>query len=568
MTEHLARLLVVDDNPDGRELLARRLERSGYSVETAYDGLDAIDKIRNERFDLIVLDIMMPNLSGIEVLQEIRGRHSKIELPVLMATAKSDSEEVVRALELGANDYVVKPLDYPIVKARIESQLQMRSELNSMRPNTATFLDDGTTEPGTIIDGRYKVLSTVGKGGFAVVFKARQLSTGQIVALKVMRPQRIADLGTADVELARFNREMEMIGRLKHPHIVQLIDSGSLEVHTLCPSATSQVFARMSSEAPAKDETSPVERKPSQPGKRQVPYIAMEFLDGHPLSEIIADEAPMPADSAVEIMLPVVSAIDTAHSAGIVHRDLKPPNIIVTHRHGRPHPKVLDFGIAKLIDEGVTQLTVDSQFLGTPEYMSPEQARGAEEVDGRADQYTIGVLLYEATTGRRPFTSDSFVKLLHKISRGECERPSQVMPGISPEFEAVVMRAMDPDPNRRFSSMEALGRALLPFADSEVDVRWRPEFTVPTDPPVSERPRPTPARTDVPSDVPTQWGSARPSQRAPLGKNAVWWGLAGLLLAFIGGAALSWALLRMQYAPRGTQGAEAPSADVRAASQP
>ncbi len=563
MTEHLARLLVVDDNPDGRELLARRLQRSGYSVETAYDGLDAINKIREGQFDLILLDIMMPNMSGIEVLQEIRGRHSKIELPVLMATAKSDSEEVVRALELGANDYVIKPLDYPIVKARIESQLQVRTELDGMRAHTATFLHDGTTEPGTVIDGRYKVLSTIGRGGFAVVFKAKQLSTGQVVALKVMRPQRIANLGTADVELARFDREMELIGRLQHPHVVRLIDSGSLEVETLRPSATSQVFARMSSEVPSKEGTHPIEKKVVKSRKQQVPYIAMEYLDGRPFSEIIADEAPMPVESAIELMLPVVSAIEAAHRAGIVHRDLKPPNIIVMHRNGRPHPKVLDFGIAKLLDEGVTQLTVDSEFLGTPEYMSPEQARGAEELDARADQYTVGVLLYEATTGRRPFTSDSFVKLLHKISRGQCERPSQVMPGIPSGFEGVILRAMDPDPNRRFSSMEALGRALLPFSEKEVEARWRPEFTVPSDPPVSDRPWPVPGVADLKPDVPTQWASVRPSKRAPVGRNAVWWGLAGLLLAFIGGASLTWAVLHNRYAapealPQPAAQAEAP----------
>ena len=447
--------------------------------------------IRRETFDLIVLDLMMPDMNGMQVLEKIREKFSRFELPVLIATAQAQSEDAVRALELGANDYVSKPIDFPVVKARIESHLQVRTKLDSMVPPTATFYSDGTAEPGTIVDGRYEVIATIGRGGFAVVFKARQLSTGQVVALKVMRPHRVSDGGTAKVELARFEREMDLIGRLNHPHIVRLIDSGSLMIRVARSQSTDHAqvardLAVTSTGSRSVGLDSAPRVKSLETGRvyeRTVPYIVMEFLDGTPLSALITNEAPMSIDRVVELMLPVVSAVGSAHQADVVHRDLKPPNIFVAHRQGRPHPKVLDFGIAKLTDDDAMSLTADAQFLGTPEYMAPEQARGESEIDAACDQYTLGVILYEATTGARPYQSQSFMKLVHMISDGECKTPSQILPDYPAAFERVVMRAMATEKEQRFTSIETFGRALLPFASEAVRARWEPYFVVPSDPP-------------------------------------------------------------------------------------
>ncbi|MEZ4288786.1 MAG: response regulator, partial [Polyangiales bacterium] len=403
MGKALAHLLVVDDNADNRDLFARRFERLGYAVAKAENGVDALQMMKRKEFDLIVLDVMMPGMSGLEVLREIRLRRSKVELPVLIATARSDSSEVVKALELGANDYVTKPLDFPVIKARIESHLRLRSEVDSIVSPPAWFLADGTASPGTIIDGRYEVLATLGRGGFAVVFKAVQLSTGQICAVKVMRPHRMAERANAEIEIARFRQEMDLIRRLEHPHIVRLIDSGTLQIRIAQQGNAKILVAGQPSIPPtqsggiARSESDPKPSLPStplEPAQYAVPYIVMEFLDGRPVSDVIANESPMSANRAVEILLPVLSAVSVAHRAGVVHRDLKPPNIILTHRQGRPHPKVLDFGIAKLVDDEASTITTDEQFLGTPEYMSPEQASGSHRLSAQSDQYTLGVMLY------------------------------------------------------------------------------------------------------------------------------------------------------------------------------
>ena len=363
-----------------------------------------------------------------------------------------------------------------------------------MAPKQSTFYSDGTAEPGTVIDGRYEVLSTVGRGGFAVVFKARQLSTGQVVALKVMRPHRVSDQGVALTELARFSREMDLIGRLNHPHIVGLIDSGSFDVRVArqasSPSlrAISNIPPTLAVDKEPSGSISAPRRAASAMGpvyERKVPYIVMEFLDDEPLSTLIADEAPIAPERVVELLLPVISAVATAHLAGVIHRDLKPPNILIAHRQGRPHPNVLDFGIAKLTEEGSVDLTADAQLLGTPEYMSPEQAQGESDVNERSDQYTIGVILYEACTGQRPFKSESFMKLVHMISAGKCKNPSEVLSDVPSDFEEVIMRAMSTEPSDRYSSLETLGRALLPFASQEIRARWEEDFTAPSDPPAT-----------------------------------------------------------------------------------
>ena len=551
----LAKLLVVDDSKDNRDLLTRRLERADFHVQTASDGEEALALIQKHSFDLVVLDLLMPGMSGMQVLGKIRESKSKLELPVLIATAQSDSEDVVRALELGANDYVTKPIDFPVVKARIESHLQLRTQMESMAPPKATFYSDGTADPGTLIDDRYEVLATIGRGGFAVVFKARQLSTGQVVALKVMQPHRVSDRGVAPTELARFNREMDLIGRLNHPNIIGLIDSGSLEVRVApmekengegeaVEIPNTQIYDKIWT----RQSSSPrrTHNVPTSVYERTVPYIVMEFSDGQPMSTLIANEAPLAPGRVVELMLPVISAVAMAHQAGVIHRDLKPPNILVAHRHGRPHPKVLDFGIAKLIGEESVDLTADAQLLGTPQYMSSEQAQGQTDLDGRCDQYTIAVMMYEAVTGQRPFQSESFMKLVHMISAGDCKPPSEVLHDVPPDFGDVIMRAMSVEPSSRYSSLETFGRALLAFASNDVRAQWEPYFTVPSDPPPPLNADDSDGnvwQTEIYSGERTI--SSRqplPNDLVPRSKNKIWPALAA---GFVFGFFFAWVVFRL-----------------------
>ncbi|MEO0326362.1 MAG: response regulator, partial [Myxococcota bacterium] len=303
-----ARLLVVDDNADNRDMLARRLRKRGYEVHTAPDGDEALHMVEGTEYDLVLLDIMMPGTDGMEVLRRLRTSYAQAELPILMATAKTDSSDVVEALRLGANDYVTKPIDFPVALARIQSHLQTREEAPTVPAPAAALPPDGRAEPGTVLDGRYEVVREIGEGGFAIVFEARQLSTGQLVAVKVLRHHHADDAAGA-VERRRFEREMKVIGKLTHPHVVRLIDFGELKARVEAVDGWSE--ATEPSEATTTQESSGNRRI-----LKRLPYIVMERIDGEPLQALLLRKAPLAIDVTTAIFLPVVSAVAAAHRLG------------------------------------------------------------------------------------------------------------------------------------------------------------------------------------------------------------------------------------------------------------
>ncbi len=193
--------------------------------------------------------------------------------------------------------------------------------------------------------------------------------------------------------VARFVREGQAASRIRHPHTVDVTDVGVID---------------------------------------GIPCLVMEYLDGESLRAFFRREGAMAVTPLVDLMLPVIAAVDAAHRQGVVHRDLKPPNVFLARgMGGEIHPKVLDFGISKLVDQTQTSdLTADSTFLGSPHYASPEAARGERGVDGRADQYSLGVMLYEGATAVRPFaaSADSFMALILAISEGRFPPPRQHRP--------------------------------------------------------------------------------------------------------------------------------------------
>ncbi|MBX3247417.1 MAG: response regulator [Myxococcales bacterium] len=465
-----ARLLVVDDNEDNRDMLSRRLRKRGFTVDVAESGHAALDRLNGDRYDLVVLDVMMPGLSGLDVLKTIREKQSRVELPVLMATAKTDSADVIEALELGANDYVTKPLDFPVVLARINAQLRTRQE--TPRPQTpTTFLPpDGRATPGTVLDGRYRVESILGEGAHAIVFRATQLSTGQLVAVKVLHAERAND--STSVDRRRFEREMRVIGRLHHPNVVRLIDFGTLEAHVQM-AQPAWVADGTETETPAGG----FERLHLV--VRRIPYLVMEYLDGETLGQLVKRVGPLEPSRAVELMLPVLSAVAAAHASGVLHRDLKPPNIhVVRGIGGQLEPKVLDFGIAKPLDDDVSVLTMNqtTSLLGTPEYMAPEQLRESAEPDGRVDQYALGCILYELLVGDRAFRAGTYIELLQLVANGKFTRPRERVPSIPEELEAIVLRAMHKEADARFPSVEDFAEALLGWGDAVTRARWSGSF--------------------------------------------------------------------------------------------
>ncbi|HEX6022457.1 MAG TPA: protein kinase [Solirubrobacter sp.] len=263
---------------------------------------------------------------------------------------------------------------------------------------------------GTLVDGRYRVLARIGSGATAAVYVAEDLLLGRNVALKVLHPCL-----AYDVELVeRFRREACYAAAIRHEHIVAVYDRGEWDgTH----------------------------------------YIAMEYVDGRSLKSIVCDEAPLVPQRAIELAVQLLRAAGCIHRHGIVHRDLKPENVIVD---GDGHLKVTDFGIACT---GASDMTQTGSIIGSVRYVSPEQAAG-HALTASSDLYSVGVILYELLTGRVPFEGDSAVTvaLKHVIERPA--PPSTFDAGIPCALEAVVIRALEKDPARRFSDADVFIAAL------------------------------------------------------------------------------------------------------------
>ena len=301
-------------------------------------------------------------------------------------------------------------------------------------------------EPGAIV-GSYTVTRLVGRGGMGAVYEAMHRELGKRAAIKTLLPEHAAK---ADVR-KRFLREGQASSKIRHAHVVDVYDVGE---------------------------------------QNEVPYLIMEYLEGEDLGSLLAREGALPAGQVADLMIPVLSALVAAHDIGVVHRDLKPDNIFLCQgRGGVIEPKVVDFGISKIMDESETHgLTGTSALMGTPYYMSPEQAKSAKNIDARSDQFSMAAILYEALVGQRPFAGETLYTILDNIVRGQFPPPRTLNPSIPKEFEAAVLRAMSVNPDDRFESVRALAQALLPFAGERVRVLYQDELSGPDAPRASGKP--------------------------------------------------------------------------------
>ncbi|MFJ8960157.1 Stk1 family PASTA domain-containing Ser/Thr kinase [Lentzea sp. NPDC102401] len=260
-----------------------------------------------------------------------------------------------------------------------------------------------------LLSNRYELGETLGYGGMSEVHKGRDVRLGRDVAIKVLR----ADLARDAQFQERFKREAQNSAALNHPAIVAVYDTGETQT-----------------------EYGPL------------PYIVMEFVDGRTLRDIVKTQGPLSGKRAMEVMADVSAALDFSHRHGIVHRDVKPANVMITKSGA---VKVMDFGIARALHDGQAAVTQTAAVIGTAQYLSPEQARG-ESVDGRSDVYAAGCVLFELLTGEPPFTGDSPVAVAYQHVREDPKAPSQLNPKVSPQLDAIVLKAMSKGPANRYQS--------------------------------------------------------------------------------------------------------------------
>ncbi|MFJ9904526.1 protein kinase [Streptomyces sp. NPDC101152] len=275
--------------------------------------------------------------------------------------------------------------------------------------------------------GRYQLRDLLGEGGMASVHLAYDATLDRQVAIKTLH----SDLGREQAFRERFRREAQAVAKLTHTNIVSVFDTGEDSLDGMT-----------------------------------TPYIVMEYVEGRPLGSVLEEDVrqcgAMPADKALKVTADVLAALEISHEMGLVHRDIKPGNVMMTKRGV---VKVMDFGIARAMQSGVTSMTQTGMVVGTPQYLSPEQALG-RGVDARSDLYSVGIMLFQLVTGRLPFDADSPLAIAYAHVQEEPVAPSSINRALPPAVDALVARALKKNPNERFPNAVAMRDECLRVAAS------------------------------------------------------------------------------------------------------
>ncbi len=385
---------------------------------------------------LVALNLLDPKIIR-QVYEEMKQSHSQEPCKL--------GQMLLRKRLLSINDYtkaiaIVRQQAQILYQKTLESQeaqtarlerklpdevaLQKQNPTETTRENISFPREKNTPEKvsspvkNAVRFGSYEVIEEIARGGMGIVYKARQLHLNRIVALKVL----LAGGAASETEIQRFRREAEAAGSLQHPNIVSIYEIGEENNHH---------------------------------------YFTMDFIEGPTLQTLIKKKTRRKV--LLQIMEKVARAMAHAHQRGIIHRDIKPSNIIVSAEN---EPKITDFGLAKKLDAN-TMLTESGATLGTPYYMAPEQTQGLKEIDGRADIYSMGVILYEILSGRLPFNAGTLVELYHKIVEEDPILPSRLNRKVDKEIELVCLKAMEKEPARRYQTASDLAEDLSRYLKGE-----------------------------------------------------------------------------------------------------
>ncbi len=482
-----ARILVVDDNDGNREVLRRRLERQGYTVELAVDGESALAQVSAAPFDLVLLDVLMPGLDGYAVLERIKGDAATHDLPVIMISALDDMASIVRCVEAGAEDYLPKPFDPVLLRARIGASLEKKRLRDGEREylakvgeviGAATAVEAGTYRPGALADiaQRDDALGRLARvfDGMAVQVRAREDQLRERLRdlqaeIAMARRETPDDAGPSDghnlTSGERFAGRYEVlavIGRGGMGTVYRVRDL-ELDEQLAIKTVRQELVADPVLVERFKDEIRLARRITHRNVVRihdfgewgGVYFLTMEYVEGITVRQLLDTRGTLEVSPALAIAAQLADSLAVAHAEGIIHRDIKPQNLLLD---AAGVLKVMDFGVARLA-QGAPGRTEAGLVVGTPAYMAPEQLM-AEDVDPRSDLYAAGVVLYECLTGRLPHAPGSLMSLIAKMLHEEPEPPVTLNPAIPPALSALVLRLLAKDPANRVQSATELGQLL------------------------------------------------------------------------------------------------------------
>ena len=462
MSDGASKVLVVDDEPLFRELLSVHLGELGYEVLVAEDGESALETLREERPDLILLDLMLPGIGGLDVLDEVRSARPALDLPVVVVSSESGSPVIGEALRRGANDYVTKPFNFSLLSTRVATLLDMSQRARHALGGDLHVLEGqalpsppaiggyceachsavegdasvcgrcGAEEPsggwpaveesahpllGSLLGGSYFVEQFLGAGATGRVYRVRDLDLRRAFAAKVIH---VAAEGAHDAEAlrARVASEARALAQVTNPHVVRI-----------------QRVVRVT---------------------RDTFALVTDFVDGVTLDAHLERVGPLSPSDALRIAWQVAQGLSEAHALGMVHRDIKPSNIML-----EPLPAGAAF--ARLLDFGIVAMTgaedAGPGFRGSPAYASPEQILGAE-LDGRADMYSLGATLFHMLTGRPPYVTHPMALLVQHCTAPVPSLLDHLEPDAKTEaINEVVSRMLAKEAEERYEGLVDVVRA-------------------------------------------------------------------------------------------------------------
>lgn len=451
-----ARILVVDDEPLFRDLLCVHLHDAGYEVDVADDGETALEMLRSLNPDMILLDLMMPGISGLDVLDVVRESRSPHDLPIIVVSAEGGSPAIGEALRRGANDYVTKPFNFSLLATRVATLIDasfrarqaLGSELHVLEgqalPSAPTPVGyctrcESVTENdvercvrcakerpeagwaplahsphphlGTVLGGSYFVEQFVGAGAAGRVYRLRDLDLHRAFAAKIVNVA--ADgFDAAESLRSRVVSEVKALARVTNPHVVKI-----------------QKVVRVSSDEFA---------------------LVTDFVNGVTLEALLDDMGRLDPADAIRIAWQVAQGLSEAHDLGMVHRDIKPANVMLEPLPaGDSFARILDFGIVRMMSD--TQAS--DGFYGTPAYCAPEQIR-EDEHDGRADIYSLGATLFHMVTGRPPYVANPMAVLVQHCTAPipsllDYVEPDPILEALAP----VLQRMLAKEAEERYESL-------------------------------------------------------------------------------------------------------------------